>query len=113
IGALTAAMSASTASWSTKRNGSASNTTRGETHMTEISEKEVEAALSAWNNYSNSGPVAEDRSDAMRVALEAAACVRAEANNECGEAAHPAPQPSVKVKPLEWVASDDWEYRWT
>jgi len=48
--------------------------------MTEISEKEIEAALSAWNNYNNSGPVAEDRSDAMRVALTAAARVRAEAN---------------------------------
>lgn len=50
--------------------------------MAEISEKEVKAALSAWNNYNNSGPVAEDRSDAMRVALEAAARVRAEANAE-------------------------------
>src|SRR5690606_27940288 len=44
--------------------------------MTEISDKEIEAALSAWNNYSNSGPVAEDRSDAMRAALSAAARVR-------------------------------------
>jgi len=48
--------------------------------VSEISEKEVEAALSAWNNYNNSGPVAEDRSDAMRVALSAAARVRAEDN---------------------------------
>lgn len=118
--------------------------------MTEISEKEVEAALSAWNNYSNSGPVAEDHSDAMRVALEAAACVRAEEKLPCDVqlpgvklkrgvrlstlltairqrkdwpeeqtklprmAVNPAPQPSgmVKVKPLEWVASDDWEHRW-
>lgn len=58
-----------------------------------VSEKEVEAALSAWNNYSNSGPVAEDRSDAMRVALEAAARVRADEKLPCD-----VQLPGVKLK---------------
>jgi DnaJ-class molecular chaperone with C-terminal Zn finger domain len=81
-----------------------------------VSEKEIEAAREAWREYwSDVVGQYDDNKDpmeGMRRALEAAARVREEANNECGEAAHPAPQPSVKVKPLEWVASDDWEYRW-
>lgn len=125
--------------------------------MAKISKKEIEAALSAWNNYNNSEPVAKDRSDAMRAALEAADRVRGGApisladaekafldrvwprlQNGCYRAHNLIPieiqrldfnefvrdglravfeaaasQPSVKVKPLEWVASDDWEYRWT
>src|SRR5690606_7984037 len=118
--------------------------------MEMVSEKEIEAAREAWREYwsdvtsqydDNKSPM-----EGMRRALEAAARVRAEAD-ESGEVVasillgkdnvidggganisqplhnkhitirdcevHPAPQPSVKVKPLEWVASDGWEYRWT
>jgi hypothetical protein len=63
-----------------------------------VSDKEIEAAIKAIeavpimdDTYSLSG---EDAKAVARAALEAAARVRAEANNECGEAAHPAPQPS-------------------
>lgn len=41
----------------------------------QISDKMVQAALRAWNGYTNSGPVADDWSDAMQAALAAALAV--------------------------------------
>lgn len=73
-----------------------------------VSEKEIEAARAVLERriYDEGGCEDEQVPAMVREMLEAAACVRAEANNECGEAAHPAPQPSVKVKPLD---EDDYE----